>query len=161
MSQLHQIMNVDTPKDYVKSLAVFMAKYQTGWYFKYILENGRAFETTSLKADVQKKVQKFLKYFKPKPKSCFYNAQSIVIDFDEFEYWEGFAIDLSGVKIPLEHGWNVVNGEVVDITWQKEDQHILYFGCKIPTSYVRDRWLKDSYSQGYLIDYVAKILGKR
>jgi hypothetical protein len=49
-------------------------------------------------------------------KECFYNSQRLMIHdhSNQIEYWEGYA--LGNAPIPVHHGWNVINGKVVDLT---------------------------------------------
>jgi len=49
---------------------------------------------------------------------CYYNAQ-ILVAYDDtrlLRYCEGWAMGL--VSIPILHGWVVINGKVVDLTWR-------------------------------------------
>ena len=49
-------------------------------------------------------------------KECFYNAGTLSLadDSGQIRYCEGFAHVHS---IPVHHGWNLLNGKVIDLTW--------------------------------------------
>jgi len=72
--------------------------------------------------------------------ACYYNSQLVSIVFPEMAYYEGVAERGDGYAVG--HAWNVRNGVVFDITWEKlpllfrEDLEILrkyqYLGVEIP-----------------------------
>jgi hypothetical protein len=69
------------------------------------------------------------------------------------EYYEGFAF--SGT-IPVYHGWVLLRGQVVDLTWRnrdgsprvgKEEARWGYFGVRIPKEIILERIVrKESFS---------------
>jgi hypothetical protein len=80
-------------------------------------------------------------------KECFYNAQDLAQVSNEIEYVEG--VLCSGL-IPIEHGWNTINGKVIDFTMShaNDGKPILgqipegweYYGVELPTQSIREHW---------------------
>jgi len=100
-------------------------------YYKWILENGKLFTE---KDDPKK----FNKVFKKRFRGCYYNAQMLALDNEELKYYEGWGIT-GVVGFPLDHGFNVVGGRVVDISWP---DGIEYFGIEIPSDFIREEMLR-------------------
>jgi len=100
-------------------------------YYKWILENGKLFTE---KGDPKK----FNKVFKKRFKGCYYNAQMLALDNEELKYYEGWAIS-GGVGFPLDHGFNVAGGKIIDVSWP---DGIEYFGIEIPLDFVRREMLR-------------------
>ena len=87
----------------------------------YILDRGSIYHSASLTADERKVVQDAIAACPSKRfrmGHCYYNAQ-ILVAYDrtgQLQYCEGVA---SGwTRVPLLHGWVVINGKVVDLTWR-------------------------------------------
>ena len=66
---------------------------------------------------------------------CFANAQLLALVDPRLSYAEGVA-GRGG-----HHGWNVINGKVVDVTWKRVRTPVLYFGVAFDQSTVLEHWL--------------------
>jgi hypothetical protein len=91
---------------------------------------------------------------KPEIKQCYYNSQMFAMGDDSVHYYEGFCYD-EGL-VPLEHAWNVVNGEVVDLTLDVVDRKFkekrkpastVYYGIEIPGKLVAQNTLKSGMAE--------------
>lgn len=97
---------------------------------------------------------------------CYYNAQLMALadKTERIKYVEGLATKF----IPMLHGWNTINGKVIDLTWREEknaekiwlDNRVWgefaweYVGVEFPRSYVRRIHLRDHYAKSLLDDPV-------
>jgi len=89
---------------------------------------------------------------------CFYNAQCLVMGdlTDMIEYWEGYTMDKGG--FPILHGFNVINGKVIDFTHTINNKHILgnfgtekeYLGVKFDKSLPLERLLSGKNSTSFI-----------
>ena len=92
-----------------------------------------------------------------KLKQSFYNSQIATL-FDSsnmLKYHEGFIIGEFG--FPITHGWNTLNGKVVDFTTDKLDKKFKnvendreYFGIDVEKKWVMDRFENNTTSTSYL-----------
>ena len=105
-------------------------------YYKWILEEGKSFKGSELH---EVRMQK---------KQCYYNSQALAISGEGFDYYDGWGI--TGLGIPMEHGFNVKDGGVVDATWNDGED---YFGVKIPSDYIAKFWLKNEVAEKLLFHY--------
>ena len=122
-------------------------------FWSWLSEQGKE---TPDPAKEREKWQPPLAGFTPKARCCFYNAQALAL-FHGAEYWEGYAMTELG--IPIEHAWNVKNGRIIDLTWK--DAATEYFGVKVPTDYIRKRWLADKISSSLASRYFIEELYKK
>jgi hypothetical protein len=77
---------------------------------------------------------------------CFYNSQVLTIndETNSIEYWEGYKTELN---FPFLHGFNVINGKVIDITRIPDrkkifgvfDTNIEYTGVKFDKKMIHER----------------------
>lgn len=68
------------------------------------------------------------KYQKGERNQCYGNSLDLVVAHDELSYCEGYVL-VSGVPMPMEHGWCVTEeGGVVDVTLAKPIVPLSYFG---------------------------------
>lgn len=88
--------------------------------------------------------------FEPHQKQCYANSQRLVCynDWENVKYYEGYATNEKLGDMAFEHGWNMINGEVVDLTWE---DGVDYFGVEIPTEMIRERWVKTGKAESLLI----------
>jgi len=92
----------------------------------YVLEHGHLLESAPLDEEEVQLVQEVLDSAQARGidlhevKQCFANAQAFVLhaDTDDFTYYEGYAVGRA--SLPIHHGWVVINGKVIDLTWQLE-----------------------------------------
>jgi hypothetical protein len=118
--------------EYLNAIKKFHKNQSPGAiYYKWILKNGKLFTE---KIDSKK----FNKIFKKRFKGCYYNAQMLALDNKELKYYEGWGIS-EGIGFPLDHGFNVAGGKVVDISWP---DGIEYFGIEIPLDFIRKEMLR-------------------
>jgi hypothetical protein len=125
-------------------------------FHNFILENGKEFKE-HLTLDY-KKDPRILKWLsrKPKPSSCYYNSQLLAIDNPELKYFEGTATTKK-LGIPLEHGWCVFEGKVVDVTWVEDGDE--YFGIEVPVEFIKKKMVETEMSRDVLRDYYTKVKG--
>lgn len=95
---------------------------------------------------------------RPKAKECFFNAQQFCIDEKKARYFKGYALSDS-TGIPVEHGWAVLAGQVIDFTFEAmersarrqkiliETRTTLYLGVEVPTHFVRQRMAEEGASE--------------
>jgi len=102
-------------------------------YYRWILKTGKLFTE-------KEDAKKFHKTFKKRFKGCYYNAQFMAMDNRKLKYYEGWGIS-KGIGFPLEHGFNVANEKVIDISWL---DGIEYFGIEIPVDFARKEMLRTS-----------------
>jgi hypothetical protein len=83
------------------------------------------------------------KLVKAKPNECWKNAANLMFEsgFESASYVEG-AIVTPTVSQPQEHGWVVLNGEIIDPTLPEKDIH--YFPAL--------EWPKDAFLRLYFED---------
>lgn len=77
----------------------------------------------------------------PASGECFQNAKRFCLDCADARYFEGFVL-IAGM--PMHHAWNVLDGKVVDFTYEAADQKTflergyresldpIYFGVEVP-----------------------------
>jgi hypothetical protein len=67
---------------------------------------------------------------------CFLNAQSAALACAGVEYYEGIA---EHGPVRVHHAWNVVNGQVVDLTYHgRPEEAPIYWGVRLPKRFVRN-----------------------
>jgi len=110
--------------------SLFSKKLKTKPYYKSIydvvLREGKLFESKSITNDESKIIEKALKKSKQtKLGQCFYNAQCLCLsdESNQIEYWEGFTYD-SEIQMAILHGFNTINGKVIDITHKINGKYI-------------------------------------
>ena len=90
---------------------------------EYVLVNGQQYTSAVLTEEEHEAVMMALERWGSAPvaKHCFHSAQMIVMNDHTglLRYAEGWACGRA--PIPIHHGWVVVGGKVVDLTWKKED----------------------------------------
>lgn len=101
-------------------------------YYKWVLKSGKLFTE-------REDAKKFHPTFKKQFKGCYYNAQFMAIGYKRLKYYEGWGVT-ERVGIPFEHGFNVIDGKVVDISWC---DGIEYFGIELPLGFVMGEMLKE------------------
>ncbi len=90
-------------------------------------------------------------------KQCFANAQKLVMDSQyvvgrehKLYYVEGYVVRI-GLGIPIQHGWAVLNGKVIDVTMRLEKPR--------PRGKLRDRVFGVTFNTTYLQKHAFKIKG--
>jgi ADP-ribose pyrophosphatase YjhB (NUDIX family) len=105
------------------------AKRHEGYHYHslwdFVNQEGRFYKSQELTEEemeyVIDQIEKLS--FIPQMKQCFYNAQMLAINDvgGKIKYVEGYAY--AGL-MPADHGWNTINGKVIDITWRKGERWI-------------------------------------
>lgn len=81
---------------------------------EFFIKHGTFYKSQTMSKEEMDLLKRLIKYKnKYKPKECFYNAQSIAQENLKILYVEGFLF--SGF-FPIQHGWNTLNGKVIDFT---------------------------------------------
>lgn len=102
-------------------------------------------------------------YYTPEVKQCFYNAFMTLSEIEDAKYYEGWAVTLSGISIPIEHAWLVTKeGRVIDTTFallEREYGHdkseVVYMGVEIPYSYLLNAVVESGRAGPFLRNYWA------
>lgn len=73
---------------------------------------------------------------------------------DDVNYAEGYAVDRVGLPLPIQHAWVVdKDGRVIDPTWSDSSDN-LYFGVVFRKDFVSQMITMASYWSGLLADPV-------
>ena len=157
-------------EDYLRQMVEMMAasghKPNTGYAYatpyEYFVKHGKKYDSIPLDENELAILKFAIKGHKLmyKPKECFYNAQRLAQDSAKCRYVEGY---LFAGLIPIEHGWNTINGKVVDFTMAHANggKPVLgeipagweYFGVEFPTKMVRGLWSRTGYSTPLVSNY--------
>ena len=113
-------------------------------YYDWVFANGKVFVG----------INKLLP--QGKMKFCYYNSQMYALENKQAKYYEGWGIT-EGIGIPLEHGFNVIEEQAYDKTW---NNGLVYFGIHIPTKWVQEYVVKTSMADNLMYRYVMSILEK-
>lgn len=85
-------------------------------------------------------------------KGCYSNSAHYALNRTDVTYVEGYAIDLVGPAIPIEHAWLVSqDGKVIDPTWSRSADYF-YFGIAFKSAAVAQMITEDGAPNG-LLDY--------
>jgi len=92
----------------------------------YVLDRGTAFLShTTLTPEEQAILDeaKASWWDGPQIQQCYYNGQMLVLTDPsrQLRYYEGYACGVAG--FPVIHGWVVLNGKVIDPTWNADGGH--------------------------------------
>lgn len=89
--------------------------------YEFVLVNGVEYSSAPLSRDEYDLLVTAVRAARinPQPRQCFYTAQMVATAdrTTRLVYHEGYAV---GRTIPVHHGWLVVGGKVVDLTWRAE-----------------------------------------
>ena len=128
---------------------------QINW-LDYLLKNGELFYKKDIILNKNCKVQKL----NVRRKQCFYNSQFINILNNGVFYYEGYYV-CSGIGFPFEHGFNVFDGKVLDVTAEKYKINVMeYFGLYIPHRFIMKQLNKTQSVNSLLVDYIFSKIGK-
>jgi len=145
-------------KDYLNQILSMNLGGKQKAFYSWVLQNGRSFG--ALKHISDEKTNKMLSTYRYSgtAKQCFYNAQLSSLN-SPLQYYEGWYV--TEFLIPMEHGWNVYNGEVVDFTAHHNKIKVReYFGVHIPENFLNKKLaetgMSDSYLQHYFYEKIYK-----
>ena len=134
-------------KQYLKSISKILTNKNQKEYYNWILANGKLFNGKQIKPIETPNNER---------KKCFYNSQMLALS-EKYEYWEGWYVTKC-FPLPFEHGWNMLDGNIIDVTAYGKFEVNEYFGVKIPIGYIRKMLLKTGYSDGYLGRYYYEVI---
>jgi hypothetical protein len=97
-------------------------------------------------------------HFRPRQHECFRTAQMLAIADAQsgnarITYAEGFARLIS--RDTFRHGWNLIDGQLFDLTLEKAHIDAEYFGLEVPTSEV-ERLVRKSRSYGSVLEEICR-----
>ena len=138
-SYVEAIANSDKEKNLAKEFYYINAQ-------ALLIEEGKIFESQKLSESELVVVQLAKeKAGKMKKGECYYNAQRMILldNSDQIEYWEGYTL-IDNAAFPIMHGFNVINGKVIDYTLDIDGQSILgtfpptaqYIGIKMKKEWI-------------------------
>lgn len=112
-----------------RALAQEDNKLKHDWHYSYfedfVATEGTVFSSVELTEDEKEIVISAMKESKAKKaKECFYNAQLLaMLDKSKtIEYWEGYTTSFG---TPILHGFNVLNGKVIDVTHKSNGKPVM------------------------------------
>ena len=134
----------------------------------YVLDRGQSYAAAALTAEELQIVQRAVACCSAAPfrrGECFYNAQLLALTATAgmIEYHEGYAFCDS--IIPVLHGWCVIAGKVIDMTWRTTKRTPIYgefpptweyYGIHFESSVLRDRILETGVASSLLDDFPAR-----
>jgi len=138
---------------------------KNGYYYDspedFVINEGAHFKSQKMsKEEIDLFNEIFKKSKSNKDKECFYNSQLMTLmdTSDSIEYWEGYT---NSFGRPIMHGFNVLNGKVIDVTHKVKDNPILgeyidkeYIGVQFPKSMILERLRNGKNSVSFIDDYV-------
>ena len=151
-------------KEYVDG-AILMASGKVRRMYEYVREKGTVFEGATHSSYLPRAlIFKFIS--RAKFKDCYWNAQILTLlgGFRDIKYYEGVGYAI----VPTFHAWNVYNGKVIDVTWEKFPREFptmklvdfQYFGVELPFDYVRRmNPIKKRVAEMLLPHYLQEIVG--
>jgi len=142
-------------KRMTKNIAKLMKNKKQKAYWKWFLSKGIEFKTSPLTPSIKKMIKDV--NLIPRKRSCFYNAQMLALANPRIKYFEGYAISKK-IGMSLQHGFNVIRGKVIDVTWEDGDD---YFGIHIPTNFIGKSLLSLGVSESLLWRYAIRCLNGR
>ena len=122
-------------------------------YMTWVLSKGKSFSAPGKLTSKEKQDVKVFRYG-TRAKECYYNAQMLAINDSRYKYYEGWYL-WQDIPIPLEHGFNVRAGKVIDTTQfsQNIQRKRSYFGVHIPTSFIRKNMHETGMAEAILYKY--------
>lgn len=127
--------------------------------YDIIVQEGEFFSTEKWTEEEQELIDSLYSQLKQsiKPSQCFSNSQLIIIcdTSNKIKYHEGFF--LADMGFPILHGWNSLNGKLLDFTLQyngrikfSDKSHI---GIEVDKTWVLDRFNNKKDSTSYIENY--------
>lgn len=134
-------------------LAELMMITPHDYFYKWALIKGKQFgRLYRYQSERMKKLIRQTRYSR-EAKQCYYNSQMAAIAANgKIDYYEGWYVT-EHLPLPLEHGFNVYDGKVIDNTSTGRFGVEEYFGIKIPLSFVRTNINDTSRAEPLLFKY--------
>jgi hypothetical protein len=122
-------------------------------FYKWALTRGKTFgRLYRYQSDRMKKLIRQTRHSR-EIKQCYYNSQMAAVTANgRLDYYEGWYVT-EHLPLPLEHGFNVYAGKVIDNTATGRFGVEEYFGIKIPLSFVRRNINDTSMAEPLLFKY--------
>jgi hypothetical protein len=134
---------------YLRQIQKMLSGKQAEFY-QWVLDNGKYFKGTE--RDRKKEDELIVKRrVSHKIKQCFYNSQILLLEDDDLQYYEGWYVPEN--LFPIEHGFVVHKGKVIDVTANSRKDVIEYFGVPIPKKFVMKSILKKGRVESLLVQY--------
>ena len=151
-------------KNYLESLLRFRKEHwkKLPFYYQgvedFLLQHGKQFESSPLTEEEEEIVFKALEEYTqvfgdPQPQHCFDTSQRIMRAPSNLMYAEGYVYNGIG---QTRHGWNVINGKVIDFVLQHPQKTGTYrpitgvipegweyFGMEVPSKLVFENMLAE------------------
>ena len=119
-------------------------------FYPWVIRTGKHF--TSLKRQPYKELIEKYRHG-TKSRQCYYNSQMMTINSSgKISYYEGWYVT-EGIPFPLEHGFNVYNGKVIDTTAYGKHGVNEYFGVRIPLSFIQKSVFETGMAEAILYKY--------
>ena len=131
-------------------------KYMTSSpFYDWVLKKGKWFGKLSRQA-VAKEVKPYRHGIKSR--QCYYNAQMLTVNSNgKVDYYEGWYSTEHFKELPMEHGFNVYKGKVIDPTAFKKFGVYSYFGVKIPLDFIRKNMVETGMAEAILHKYYRSV----
>jgi hypothetical protein len=102
---------------------------------------------------------KMIERVRATPKQCYFNSQqATIMTSGVWKYYEGWVLS-ENLPLPIEHSWNVLSHQVLDLTLNPMTQKtpfrkdkLLYCGVNIPLEYVKKAFFKEKVSRALMLD---------
>lgn len=128
--------------------------YHTDFYI-WVLKNGEFFYGNKRRFEEELELLDH-HMIRGNARECYYNSQMLTVSTNgKYKYYEGW-YQTDVIPIPLEHGFNVYDGRVVDMTQSATRRSDGYFGVHIPVDYIRDHMFKTEMADTILGKYWAE-----
>ena len=117
-------------------------------YYDWLLKKGQSFTPSKNHEKLLKQCPKRWRRIK----QCYSNSQMFTIELQrkgiKAKYYEGFYTTKVMPGLPIEHGWIVIEGDVLELTCSDV---IEYYGMEIPIKKVLKHQIKTSMAESMLI----------
>jgi hypothetical protein len=144
------IINISSAREYCEHYLAFLGKCELSKgveFYQYLIDHGQVFTEVDLERSAEMKEE-----YQLETKQCFYNCQKMAT-WMSLSYYEGFACGI----IPVAHAWLVVDGKVIDPTWEALEEYPGdYFGIEIPRKLIYKTWYEEKLAKELLWTFIEK-----
>lgn len=155
--------NQEALANHLKNLSSFFVSNSSGFSYRsvydFVLDRGSFWNEEPLSKEERDILQEASRGLRFEKKQCFYNSQRLIMgdSSGELQYTEGFAH--CGI-IPVHHGWVVLRGKVIDLTWKDQkgksrisgSGNFLYFGVPFDRNLVLSRISETGWASSVIDD---------
>ncbi|MAH46017.1 hypothetical protein CMI37_09305 [Candidatus Pacearchaeota archaeon] len=141
-------------KNYLKDLLRITHGKQKEFY-EWVIRTGKSFEWEEI---TDPKMRDMLRMYRcgDKSRQCYYNSQLASLN-TPLDYYEGWYVT-ENLPIPLDHGFNIYNGKVVDYTAYGKFKVEEYFGVHVPDNFILSFMDKTGMSDALLGRYYGEVI---